>query len=320
MFLPAAKIRVLESSAGTGKTKIKKNSLLYVVRGGGLSTPVDAEIKRKYNGKIIAMPAKVVVTRYGKETKRRAETKNVSFVFPFIECSEQNKGKCLKTILSELKSYEHHLENLWSYNKNGHFAKNLDYIVGYPTLEETDVLNTVDELSAWLYSIINNLLHYSTSQIAAAFENRNRILNSIYAILPGLKLKLRLDDVGMYSCKHFNDVRSIISNIYNDKDEIDKIIKWGLSQKALMARRLFYHNAKVYGTSTEVRKSIAASMVVPKPVSLHSNGWENIINEGPGSYRKLKYTWMTATNNLPINFKGDIYNKVMPWVDYFKTV
>lgn len=319
MFLPATKIQVLASTAKKGKTKLKKNSLLYVVRSGGLSVPVNDTICGKFNGQIAVMPAKVLVTRYGNETKRRTEIKPTIFVFPMVNCGEQDKGKCLRNILSALKNYERHLENLWSYNKHGYSATNLDYIVGYPTLEETSSLDTVDELSSWLYTIVNNLLHYSADTLAE-IEGRSRVLNDINAVFPGLRFKLRRDNVGMWHCQHLKDIRDIVSDASNEQGKVASIIKWALSQKALMARRLFYHNAKVYENSNEIFKDLTTKRVIPKPVMLHSIGWENLFRMGATSYRKLKYTWMAATNNLPVNYKGDEYNNMMPWVDYFKAI
>jgi hypothetical protein len=308
----------LVSTAKKGKTKLKENSLLYVVRSGGLSVPVSDVICEKFNGQIAVMPAKVLITRYGNETKRRAEVKPTIFVFPMVDCGEQDKGKCLRNILSSLKDYKRHIENLWSYNKHGCSATNLDYIVGYPTLEETAPPDTIDELSGWLYVIVNNLLHYYHNILISTVESKFRILNDVDNALPGLKFKIRRDDVGVYHCQHLQDIRDIVSDASNKKGKIASIIKWALSQKALMTRRLFYHNAKVYGSAYEISRDLHTAMVVPKPIMLNSVGWENLFLRGSLSYRKLKYTWMTSTNNLPINYKGDTYNNLMPWVDYFK--
>jgi len=320
MFLPAAKIRVLASTAKKGKTKLKENSLLYVVRSGGLSVPVSDAIHEKFNGQIAAMPAKVLITRYGNETKRRTEVKPTIFVFPMVDCGEQDKGKCLRNILSSLKDYERHLENLWSYNKHGSSATNLDYIVGYPTLEETAPPDTIDELSGWLYVIVNNLLHYYHNLLISTVESKFRILNYVDATLPGLKFKIRRDGVGVYQCQHLQDIHDIVSDASNEQGKIASIIKWALSQKALMTRRLFYHNAKVYENSDKISRDLHTAMVVPKPIMLHSVGWENLFRKGSTSYRKLKYTWMTSTNNLPVNYKGGAHDRILPWVEYFKAV
>lgn len=320
MFLPGAKIRVLASTADGRKTRIKKDSLLYVVRGAGLSTPATNEFRNKFDGSVLVMPAKVVITRYGNETRRRAEVKPTMFVFPIIDSDGKDKAALLQKVLSELKGYGNQPVNMWSVNKHGISDKKLDYVVGYPTLEEANGMNTVNELSAWLYSIINNMLHYYANPLNATVEQRQRILKSITDIVPVLRFRIQQDTIGMFHFEYLNDIRVFIDGIHDDKNKMDSVIKWALAHKALLARRLFLHNANVYESSGKILRDLTSSMIVPKPIILQKPGWESVAQRGSTTYRKLKYSWITATNNLPVNYISTEHHRISPWVDYFKSI
>lgn len=318
MFLPATKIRVIESTAGHGKTKLKKGSLLYIVKSGGLYSPTDYDLRSKFNGSIMVMPALVVATRYGNELNRRAEVKPISFVFPFVDNGKQDKGRCIKNILTELKEYNKakKLLNIWSCNKHGKCVENIDHVVGYPTLEETDP-NTPKELAAWLFALINNVLDYYKTLLNKSIQDRQRVLNDIYAVFPELRENIIPSEFGSFRCRHFNDMIKFVDSIYYDSNRRTLIKNWALSHKALMLRRLFLHNAPVYEGASSLRGAIVSAALTPRPIDLKSSGWEQMQRRSVNRYKKVRYTWTAATNNLPVNYKGDDYSRIMPWVEYF---
>lgn len=320
MFLPATKIRVIESTAGCGKTRLKKGSLLYVIKSGGLYTPTSSVFRGKFGKLVIVMPATVVVTRYGNELRRRIETKPVNFVFPFASGGPQDRTKCIKAILTDLKEYDHAMVNAWAMNKSGEPSGKVEYVVGYPTFEENNLCSSVDEISAWLYSILNHILWYYSRPLNTNIETRNRILDDISNMLPELKYKLIVDPHGRFSVEHLFDVRRIVDSVYDNKNLLNAIIKWGLSHKSLMERRLFYHNVEVFNNAVNIINKLNTSTIVPLPLMSKLAGWEEIVRRGNSIFKTISYTWLTASNNLPVNYLGDISTTIIPWVDYFKEV
>jgi hypothetical protein len=155
MYFPATKVKVLASSDTKRGATLRKGSLGYVAKYGGLYTNVQTTSSKMAH--YTMCPGYMLVTRFGNENKRRRELKPVVYVMPINKGLV--KGKIIKNIpalLENAKLYTGHLTNVWK--NQGVPVKHLPFVIAMPTSEEAVISSSDNELKAWVYSMFSSEL------------------------------------------------------------------------------------------------------------------------------------------------------------------
>lgn len=229
MFLPGTKIEVIASSE-TGKgAKLRKGSLGYISGQGSLY--------KLPNLGLITMPARLVVTRFGKETKRRIEHKWVQVILPITPTTKHP----LKQINSMLQKSQDSIQNIRRFfEEEGVSVKKVPSIIALPTTNESDYSDNINELKAWTSSLLfSGMLHRCL--FAQPNTTDSKQTDKLKEVLPEIARDL-------YNVAYHPKALYTILDKFekdNDFDALINVMVWFRTQQMLITKRLFKEKYKI---------------------------------------------------------------------------
>lgn len=228
MFLPGTKIEVIASSA-TGKgAKLRRGSLGYISSQGS--------VRAIHNLGLFVMPARLVITRFGNENKRRIEHKWVQFILPQTSVTK-HPMRSLNTSIK--KSQDANLITKSFFEDEGVQIKKAVSLVALPTTNESDYSEDINELKAWASSLLfSGFLHETLFGMPHTADTIQR--TKLQEVLPEMVEKSH------ELVTHPKALYSLLDN-FKEKGDFPALVNtivWFRTQQMLITRKIFnevYH-------------------------------------------------------------------------------
>lgn len=156
MIPVGSKIEVIASSTKGKGTKVRKGSLGYISTVGKVYC---IGTKKSATGAMFIVPAKIVFTQFGYETKERNEVKFVSLVYPSTDPKEIKNKRAYLNKLTKL-ALDHAEEVKQIFKTEGITVKKIPAIAVHTLNGTENVTRRKVDYSAWFRSIaLSGILH-----------------------------------------------------------------------------------------------------------------------------------------------------------------